>query len=199
MPLAFVITATVMTGLFLVAGINVLRQARKISEPRFARLMHTIALASLIMSMVGGFFLLMGIAHLDLEATDSIATAMIFGFVVMLASFWLAYMSVKVVQELAEPMRKAERMMAALSNQIPETSVADLGLTNREIEVVSVIAEGSITDTQIADMLFISKATAATHVRNILKKAELSNRRDLMLLSGWREIDPNHRKVRPNG
>ncbi len=199
MALAFAITAAVMTGLFLFAGIYVLREARRISEPRFARLIHAIALASLIMSMVGAFFILMGIAHIDLKATDSIAISMIFGFVVMLASFWLAYMSVKVALELAEPMRKAERMMNALSNQIPETSVADLGLTTRELEVVSVIAEGSITDAQIADMLFISKATAATHVRNILKKADLRNRRDLMLLSGWQEIDPSYRSVRPRG
>jgi len=197
MALAFSITAAVMTGLFLFAGISVLREAHKISEPRFARLIRAIALASLIMSMVGAFFLLTGIAHLDLVVTNSIATAMTFGFIVMLGSFWLAYMFVRVVRELAEPMRKAERMMAALSNQIPETSVADLGLTTRELEVVSVIAEGSITDAQIADMLFISKATAATHVRNILKKADLSNRRDLMLLSGWSEIDPSHRRVRP--
>ena len=94
-------------------------------------------------------------------------------------------------------MRKAERMMDALSNQIPSTSVGELGLTNRELEVVSVISAGSITDAQIADMLFISKATAATHVRNILKKAQLNNRRDLMLLSGWGEIAPRDRPVRP--
>lgn len=171
MALAFEITAAMMTGRFFFAGLYVLREARQISEPRLARLMHAIALASLIMSMVGAFFVLVGIAHIDLKATDSIAAAMIFGFAVM----------------------------NALSNQIPETSVADLGLTTRELEVVSVIAHGFIADAQIADMLFISKATATTHVRNILKKSDLSNRRDLMLLSGWQEIDPSHRPVRPRG
>lgn len=194
---AFSITAAVMTFLFLAAGVYVIGAARKVSEPRFRRLLRTIGLASLIMMMVGLFFLLMGIAHLEVPQSTSIKRAIWFGFAVMASAFWLAGLSVRVVRELAEPMRKAERMMSALSDQIPTTSVGDLGLTNRELEVVSVIAQGSITDAQIAEKLFISKATAATHVRNILKKAGLRNRRDLMLLGGWSDVSPAHRPVRP--
>ncbi len=193
---AFSITAAVMTGLFLWAGIYVVRVSRRITEPRFQRLLRTIGLASLIMAMVGTFFLLMGLAHLEIDTTGSINRAILFGFVVMASSFWLAQLSLRVVRDLAEPMRKAERMMSALSDQIPSTSVGELGLTTRELEVVSVIAQGSITDVQIADKLFISKATAATHVRNILKKAHLNNRRDLMLLGGWRELSPGDRPIR---
>ena len=193
---AFSITAAVMTALFLWAGIYVTSAARKISEPRFRRLLRTIGLASLIMAIIGLFFLLMGIAHLNIGRTPSINRAIWFGFAVMASAFWLAGLSLRVVRDLAEPMRKAERMMTALSDQIPTTAVGDLGLTSRELEVVSVIAQGSITDAQIAEKLFISKATAATHVRNILKKAGLSNRRDLMLLGGWSDVSPAYRPVR---
>lgn len=193
---AFSITAAVMTVLFLAAGVYVLGAARKVSEPRFRRLLRTIGLASLIMTMVGLFFLLMGIAHLEVPQSTSIKRAIWFGFAVMASAFWLAGLSVRVVRDLAEPMRKAERMMSALSDQIPTTSVGELGLTTRELEVVSVIAQGSITDAQIAEKLFISKATAATHVRNILKKAGLRNRRDLMLLGGWSDVSPARRPVR---
>lgn len=185
-----------MTGLFLWAGIYVVQVSRRVTEPRFQRLLRTIGLASLIMAMVGAFFLLTGLAHLDVETTGSINRAIFFGFVVMASSFWLAGLSRRVARDLAEPMRKAERMMNALSDQIPSTAIGDLGLTNRELEVVSIIAQGSITDAQIADELFISKATAATHVRNILKKADLNNRRDLMLLGGWRELSPADRPIR---
>lgn len=193
---AFSITAAVMTVLFLWAGIYVTSTARQVSEPRFRRLLRTIGLASLIMAMIGLFFVLMGMAHLNVGRTAPINRAMWFGFAVMASSFWLAGLSLRVVRDLAEPMRKAERMMTALSDQIPTTAVGELGLTSRELEVVSVIAQGSITDAQIAEKLFISKSTAATHVRNILKKAGLSNRRDLMLLGGWSNVAPADRPLR---
>ena len=53
----------------------------------------------------------------------------------------------------------------------------------RELEVLEVIAAGSMSDKDIADSLYISPATAGTHVKNILRKSGLSSRRDLVLLS----------------
>jgi DNA-binding CsgD family transcriptional regulator len=58
----------------------------------------------------------------------------------------------------------------------------DLDLSTREQEVLAVIAAGKVSDQEIADTLFISAATAATHVRNILKKAGLHDRRQLVLI-----------------
>lgn len=198
MTLAFSITAAVMTFSFLAAGGYVLVQARRVTEPRFCRLLGVFGFASMIMGMMGLFFLFMGLAHIHLDPLPSIERAMVFGFAVMAASFWMAVLANRVVREVAEPLRKAERVLEVLSSQIPVASVAELGLTARELEVVSVIADGSLTDAQIADRLFISKATAATHVRNVLKKADLNNRRDLMLLGGWRDIAPADRPVRPS-
>jgi DNA-binding CsgD family transcriptional regulator len=50
-----------------------------------------------------------------------------------------------------------------------------LGLTQREREVLALIAEGR-TDRQIAEALFISPRTVAMHVSNILAKLGVPNR-----------------------
>ena len=47
---------------------------------------------------------------------------------------------------------------------------------------MAVISTGKVSDQEIAETLFISTATAATHVRNILKKAGLHDRRQLVLI-----------------
>jgi DNA-binding CsgD family transcriptional regulator len=59
--------------------------------------------------------------------------------------------------------------------------MSEMGLTFREHEVLAVTAAGLITDAELAEVLFISPATAATHVRNILRKTGLSDRRQLVV------------------
>lgn len=49
------------------------------------------------------------------------------------------------------------------------------GLTPRELEVLRLMTEG-LTNQQIADRLFVSKRTAATHVGNILARLDLPSR-----------------------
>lgn len=49
------------------------------------------------------------------------------------------------------------------------------GLTNRETEVLRLVAQG-MSDREISDALFISYGTARTHVRNILGKMDAPNR-----------------------
>jgi DNA-binding CsgD family transcriptional regulator len=52
---------------------------------------------------------------------------------------------------------------------------AELGLSPRELEVLSLVADGR-TNRQIADELFITQKTAGHHVSNILTKLGLSSR-----------------------
>jgi DNA-binding CsgD family transcriptional regulator len=52
------------------------------------------------------------------------------------------------------------------------------GLTNRELEVVGLVAQG-LTNGQIAARLFISTKTASVHVSNVLRKVGLTSRRQL--------------------
>lgn len=57
--------------------------------------------------------------------------------------------------------------------QLPvELSSADIPLTKREKEILSLVAEG-LTNQQIADKLFISPRTVDTHRTNIMQKLDL--------------------------
>ena len=51
----------------------------------------------------------------------------------------------------------------------------DIGLTEREIEVLTLVAEGA-TNKEISMMLYISENTVKTHVQNILSKLQLQSR-----------------------
>jgi len=50
-----------------------------------------------------------------------------------------------------------------------------LGLTERETEVLHLLAEGR-TNRQIGDLLFISEKTASVHVTNLLRKLGVASR-----------------------
>ncbi len=57
----------------------------------------------------------------------------------------------------------------------PVSSENPYGFSNREVEVLTLLARGK-TNREIAQQLNISYNTAATHVRNILSKGNLANR-----------------------
>ena len=54
-------------------------------------------------------------------------------------------------------------------------SAIEHNLTAREVEVLTLLAQGNSTQ-QIADQLFVSPRTAATHINNILGKLEVNSR-----------------------
>jgi DNA-binding CsgD family transcriptional regulator len=67
----------------------------------------------------------------------------------------------------------------ALAHRLEGTSGrADGELTHREREVAALVAEG-LTNSQLAERLFISPKTAAVHVSNILAKLGLSSRAEV--------------------
>ena len=80
-------------------------------------------------------------------------------------------------------------MHTLTSSLPPGVLISDLNLTSREAEVVAVIAGGRLSDQDIASALYISSATAGTHVRNILRKASLRRRTDLLLLACKEPVD----------
>jgi non-specific serine/threonine protein kinase len=70
----------------------------------------------------------------------------------------------------------AEEATAAAAAPVPAPPVpSSHGLSLREIEVVRLLAAGR-SNREIAEALFISHGTAATHVRNILTKLDLDSR-----------------------
>jgi DNA-binding CsgD family transcriptional regulator len=76
-----------------------------------------------------------------------------------------------------------EQVVSALTNRVPsEANLRRAGLTDREWEVADLLGEGVLSDEEIAARLHIAPSTAGTHVRNILRKSGLNDRRQLMVL-----------------
>lgn len=93
---------------------------------------------------------------------------------------------------------RAQSMVDAMTDRLPsEASASEAELSAREHEVLDVIRQGVLSDHDIGELLHISRATAATHVQNILRKTGLHDRRNLMLLPSERST--RHRKRGPVG
>jgi NarL family two-component system response regulator LiaR len=72
-----------------------------------------------------------------------------------------------------------------------ELPLADEPLTEREVEVLSLVARG-FTNQEIADRLFVSERTVRTHVSHILSKLHLANRTQATLYAlrtGFASLD----------
>ena len=64
----------------------------------------------------------------------------------------------------------------------PETRANPLGLTQRQVEVLALLAEG-LTNTEIAERLFVSPKTVDHHVSAVLTKLDVSSRREAAALA----------------
>lgn len=88
------------------------------------------------------------------------------------------------LRKLTAEFARDEALSEALVNRLPAgLTLESAGLTKREIEVVEAVGAGQVSDRQIADELTISASTAATHVRNIMRKTGIRRRSDLALLA----------------
>lgn len=67
-------------------------------------------------------------------------------------------------------------------------SKEDIILSNREKQIIQLIGEGK-TSQEIAEILFIGKATVDTHRKNILKKINIHGKTDLIRFSVERKYD----------
>jgi DNA-binding CsgD family transcriptional regulator len=95
---------------------------------------------------------------------------------------------------------QGERMIRVLTEGAAlNANVSDWGLTARELQVLETIVAGKTSDEEIAEALFIAVSTAATHVRNILRKSGLSSRMDLMLIGGKEEAPDGDASALPDG
>jgi DNA-binding CsgD family transcriptional regulator len=95
----------------------------------------------------------------------------------------LGVVGIIMLRRVAGALRSADRIASAVSERFLEAGgLEELGLTGREMDVLRAIHEGYLSDQELAAMLFISPATAGTHVRNILRKTGVHSRRELALL-----------------
>lgn len=69
----------------------------------------------------------------------------------------------------------AARLLKGLASDRDEPVHVDDILTEREVEVLRLVAHG-VSNPDIADELFITVNTVKTHLRNILEKLQLENR-----------------------
>lgn len=65
------------------------------------------------------------------------------------------------------------------SMRLKEAESSQAGLTEREIEIVRLLAQGA-TNKEIAEKLFIAENTVKVHLKNILEKLKLRNRQQLV-------------------
>jgi NarL family two-component system response regulator LiaR len=102
-------------------------------------------------------------------------------------------------QEIASAIRKAavgevtlspaiaaQMMKAAVGERKPVEPVGpESPLTTRELEVIRLIADG-LSNTEIAEKLFLSEKTVKSHVSNILAKLHVTDRTQAAVYA-WRE------------
>lgn len=97
--------------------------------------------------------------------------------------------SLWMLRRLTAVFAKSDRFVTILTHRVHlDGSVSEAGLTAREMEVLELVADGVLADAELAEALYISPATAATHVRNIMKKTGVRRRHELMLLN----LDHHH-------
>lgn len=65
--------------------------------------------------------------------------------------------------------------IATSSTEINQQKIKELGISNREYDVLQLIAEG-LSNQEIASKLFISESTVKTHVSNLLSKLDAKRR-----------------------
>lgn len=103
------------------------------------------------------------------------------------AAFAIAAAGLWTMSRTWGPIRRSEQVASTLAGRLPDVDLEACGLTAREMEVVDVIGNGRLSDREIGETLFIAPATAATHVKHVLRKTGLTSRRDLLLLFLVRE------------
>ena len=98
-----------------------------------------------------------------------------------LGEFDEARQLIRRVREICEPLgaRPTLERVAEIEAMLPRTrrtsSTFPAGLTQREVEVLRLVAQG-MTDAEAAEELFLSPRTIGQHLRNVYNKINVSNR-----------------------
>jgi len=182
----FLLVMTIITDVILIGvGVQALRMGRRI-RTRFARLQSAIVVLLCAAGVIASIQDI-GVQMTELgwlsesvgrQFVGRIHAVLVVGGLIVIAPVLL------ILRKLTAEFAQTESVTDALVNRLPAgVSAETAGLTPREREVVAAIAEGNVSDSEIATILFVSSSTAATHVRNIMKKTGIRRRGDLTLLA----------------
>lgn len=189
---AFLLFVTVVTDAVLVlVAVRMFRFAGEI-QTRFARLQALIVVFLCAAAIVGSIqdigFHAIRLGWLAYEVGGALLNV-IQGLLVV-AGLLLLVPTLIALRRLTAEFARSEAIAESFVERLPAgMSIETAGLTAREVDVVEVLAAGRLSDREIADALVISPATAATHVRNIMRKTGVKRRADLALLV----LDPRRR------
>lgn len=86
----------------------------------------------------------------------------------------------------------AEQALRALGVRTWRRGAAAKPLTEREQEIVRLVAEGA-SNPEIAQQLFLSRKTVERHVSNVLRKVGARNRAELAVRVAELEVEGAHR------
>lgn len=171
--------------LFAVLGVQSWRLGRRIASPRARTQAHILVLvctAFVLASTLRIGLQLVEVGALSESTREVVLTWVQFitgagALLVIVPALWM-------LRRLTAVFAKTDQFVTVLTDKVTlDSSVSDAGLTARELEVLEHVAEGTLSDAELAQALYISPSTAATHVRNIMKKTGVRRRHELMLLA----------------
>ena len=86
----------------------------------------------------------------------------------------------------------ANAVLQEKSSTVPEYSCQGMNISDREMEIITLIAEG-YSNKEVADKLFLSTHTVTTHRKNIMNKLGVNNTAGLVLFAVRENlVSPNH-------
>ena len=169
--------------LFVAFAVRAWSLAQREQSPRFRSLLRSAAGLAII-SIAGGL-LHLGSLAIDAEVvSESAGDAALVPIqagaaalaIVLGIAAWRAFGRAR------DPLVRAEQILVANAITPLSVSVAELGLTARELEVLEAMLQGHLSDREISAALFVSPSTAGSAVSSIMKKAGAGSRRELLTL-----------------
>lgn len=87
-------------------------------------------------------------------------------------------------RRLLEELERSHKVVQSFTSHTGRfRRLSELSLTPRELEVLTLIGCGVLTDRDLAQRLSVSPHTAHAHVRNLMSKAGVQSRRDLIVIA----------------
>ncbi len=184
LTLALVATLSLFLALLVGLALRAVRVARETDTAPVIDLAWVV----LSMSLVTAAFVVLALVQLLLEWAVPSTAEVLVEVVVGAAATSMVSLAWRRLYRLRVDLERNHRLLAVLVDYGPagapdHTVLEAVNLTAREREVIDLIAAGFSSDGEIAERLFIAPATAATHVRNILRKTGFRSRRQLLVLA----------------